>query len=114
QSFPLLFLYRKELPDSGGAGRYRGGLSAESCFIPHNTPFVTQDTLSSGNATPTSPGMMGGYPSTTNAYTFVRNSDVLERFSAGAMPDDARDVRGDEVVLQLREENFRQNPSDVY
>ena len=34
QSFPVLFLYRKELPDSGGAGRFRGGMSAESCFIP--------------------------------------------------------------------------------
>ena len=70
QNFPILFLYRKELADSGGAGQYRGGLSAESCFIPHNTDVITQDTLSSGNATPTSPGIMGGYPSTTNAYSF--------------------------------------------
>ena len=114
QSFPVLFLYRKELPDSGGAGRYRGGLSAESCFIPHNTASITQDTLSSGNATPTSTGMMGGYPSTTNAYTFVRNSDILDRFDAGGMPEDSSEVRGDEVVLQLREENFQQYPADVY
>ena len=62
QSFPVLFLYRKELPDSGGAGRFRGGMSAESCFIPHNTEEIVQDTLSSGNAAPTSPGLMGGYP----------------------------------------------------
>ena len=48
QSFPVLFLYRKELPDSGGAGRFRGGMSAESCFIPHNTEEIVQDTLSSG------------------------------------------------------------------
>jgi len=47
QSFPLLFLYRKEVIDSGGAGRHRGGLSAESCFIPHHTDAITQDTLSS-------------------------------------------------------------------
>ncbi|MEQ9061026.1 MAG: hydantoinase B/oxoprolinase family protein [Gammaproteobacteria bacterium] len=114
QSFPVLFLYRKELPDSGGAGRYRGGLSAESCFIPHNTDAITQDTLSSGNATPTSPGMMGGYPSTTNAYAFVRNSDVFDRFGHGNMPEDIGEVEGDEVTLQLREENFLQYPSDVY
>src|SRR5208282_4117526 len=68
QTFPLLFLYRKEVVDSGGAGRYRGGLSAESCFIPHRTEVITQDTLSSGNAIPTSLGMMGGYPATTNVY----------------------------------------------
>ncbi len=114
QSFPVLFLYRKELPDSGGAGKYRGGLSAESCFIPHNTDVIMQDTLSSGNATPTSPGMMGGYPSTTNAYTFVRNSDVFDRIASRVMPEDVTEIEGDEVILQLREENFEQRLSDVY
>jgi N-methylhydantoinase B len=114
QSFPVLFLYRKELPDSGGAGKYRGGLSAESCFIPHNTPRIVQDTLSSGNATPTSPGMMGGYPSTTNAYTFIRNSDILDRIRNSQLIEDTSEVRGEPELLQLRQENFEQLPADVY
>lgn len=114
QSFPILFLYRKELPDSGGAGKYRGGLSAESCFVPHNTGHVVQDTLSSGNATPTSPGMMGGYPSTTNAYRFYRGTDVLERHRRSRMIEDISEVRGEEETLQLRQENFVQYPDDVY
>ncbi len=114
QSFPILFLYRKELPDSGGAGKYRGGLSAESCFIPHNTDFITQDTLSSGNATPTSPGMMGGYPSTTNAYTFLRDTDIATRMQQSRMIEDASEVEGKPELLQLRQENFIQNPADVY
>ncbi|MGI9607301.1 MAG: hydantoinase B/oxoprolinase family protein [Acidimicrobiales bacterium] len=114
QSFPVLFLYRKELPDSGGAGRYRGGLSAESCFIPHNTDVITQDTLSSGNATPTSPGMMGGYPSTTNAYTFIRDSDIFSRMSNAVMPEDCDEIEGDAVTLQLRQQGFEQNAADVY
>ena len=114
QNFPILFLYRKELPDSGGAGKYRGGLSAESCFIPHNTEVITQDTLSSGNATPTSPGIMGGYPSTTNGYTFIKNSDIESHIARAEMPEDTSEVHGDEVILQLREENFEQHRSDVY
>ena len=114
QSFPILFLYRKELPDSGGAGKYRGGLSAESCFIPHNTDFITQDTLSSGNATPTSPGMMGGYPSTTNAYTFLRDTDIASRMQQSRMIEDTSEVTGKAELLQLRQENFIQNPTDVY
>jgi N-methylhydantoinase B len=114
QSFPILFLYRKELPDSGGAGKYRGGLSAESCFIPHNTDHIVQDTLSSGNATPTSTGMMGGYPSTTNAYTFVRNSDILELNARSEMVEDISEVQGQDELLQLRQENFIQHPADVY
>ncbi|MBI5615619.1 MAG: hydantoinase B/oxoprolinase family protein [Gammaproteobacteria bacterium] len=114
QSFPILFLYRKELPDSGGAGKYRGGLSAESCFIPHNTTHIVQDTLSSGNATPTSSGMMGGYPSTTNAYVFLRDTDILERNGRSQMIEDVTEVSGREELLQLRQENFVQNGADVY
>jgi N-methylhydantoinase B len=114
QSFPLLFLYRKEVTDSGGAGKFRGGLSAESCFIPHNTGKITQDTLSSGNAIPTSTGMMGGYPGTPNRYRFIRDSDILERLGRCEMVEDAEDVRGTKVTLQLRQENFEQHPSDVY
>jgi N-methylhydantoinase B len=114
QSFPLLFLYRKEVPDSGGAGRFRGGLSAESCFIPHNTDKVVQDTLSSGNAIPTSTGMMGGYPGATNGYRFVRNTDILERLARRAMVDDIAEIPGETVTLGLRQENFEQHPPDVY
>jgi N-methylhydantoinase B len=114
QSFPLLFLYRKEVPDSGGPGRWRGGLSAESCFIPHNTDKIVQDTLSSGNAIPTSTGMMGGYPGTTNIYRFVRNSDILARLGRRDMVEDIADVRGEVVTLGLRQENFSQHPADVY
>jgi N-methylhydantoinase B len=114
QNFPLLFLYRKELIDSGGAGKFRGGLSGESCFVPRNTGAVVQDTLASGCATPTTLGMMGGYPSTTNGYRFITQSDILDRFAARQMPEDASEVKGTPVTLELRQENFVQKPADVY
>ena len=114
QDFPVLFLYRKEVPDSGGAGKFRGGLSAESCFVPHNTPSITQDTLSSGNATPTGTGMMGGYPGTTNEYKYVRHSDIQDRIESRKMIDDISEVAGESVTLQLRQVNFEQLPADVY
>src|SRR5258705_11814374 len=53
QSFPVLFLYRKEICDSGGAGKYRGGLSAAACFIPPRTGSITPEPPSSGTALPT-------------------------------------------------------------
>lgn len=114
QDFPLLFLWRRELPDSGGAGRFRGGLSGESCFIPHNTASIVQDTLASGCAIPTSLGMMGGYPSTTNGYTYIAGSDILSRFEAGRMPERPEEIEGKAVTLQLRQQNFIQRPEDVY
>jgi N-methylhydantoinase B len=114
QSFPMLVLYRKEVVDSGGAGRWRGGLSAETCFVPHRTPVITHDTLSSGNAIPTSTGMMGGYPATVNVYKFVRNTDIKERLARSELISDIADVKGTTEELQLRQENFLQHPADVY
>jgi N-methylhydantoinase B len=114
QTFPLLFLYRKEVPDSGGAGKFRGGLSAESCFIPHHTDKIIQDTLSSGNAVPTSTGLMGGYPGTPNIYRFRVHTDILERHKARKMIEDMDELQGEVVTLELRQENFVQEPTDVY
>jgi N-methylhydantoinase B len=114
QTFPVLFLYRKEVIDSGGAGKYRGGLSAESCFVPHRTEQITHDTLSSGNAIPTSTGMMGGYPGSVNVYKYVRDSDIKARLQRRQMIGDIAEVQGESVTLQLREQNFTQKPADVY
>ena len=114
QTFPLLFLYRKEVVDSGGAGKWRGGMSAESCFVPHGTERITHDTLSSGNATPTSPGMMGGYPGSVNAYKFRRGTDVKKRLERREMISDIAELGGRDEVLQLRQENFLQESEDAY
>jgi N-methylhydantoinase B len=114
QSFPVLFLYRKEITDSGGAGKWRGGLSAESCFIPHGTDRITHDTLSSGNAIPTSTGMMGGYPGAVNRYRFLRESDVLERMKRSELVTDIDQLSGKPETLQLRQQDFSQHQNDVY
>src|SRR5258708_24095072 len=114
QSFPVLFLYRKEIADSGGAGKFRGGLSAESCFIPHGTDQIKQGTLSSGNAVPTSTGMMGGYPGAVNRYQFLKNSNVLEKMKSSELVGDIRELKGEAETLQLRQQDFTQGPADVY
>jgi N-methylhydantoinase B len=114
QSFPLLILHRKENTDSGGAGKYRGGNSASVAFIPHGTTHITQDTESSGAAIPTAPGLAGGYPANTNYYRFKRNTDVLQRFARRRIPASMDEVEGREELLQLRQIDIHQGPSDVY
>jgi N-methylhydantoinase B len=114
QSFPVLFLYRKEITDSGGAGKWRGGLSAESCFIPHGTDQITHDTLSSGNAIPTSTGMMGGYPGAVNRYRFLKESNIFEKIKKSELVNDIDELEGKKEELGLRQQDFTQNPADVY
>jgi N-methylhydantoinase B len=114
QSFPILTLYRRENTDSGGAGKYRGGNSAITAFVPHGTDEIWHETESSGAAIPTAPGLYGGYPACTNAYDFKVNTDIRDRFRARQMPDDIGDVGGQEQLLQLRQIGIRQGPSDIY
>jgi len=63
---------------------------------------------------PTSTGMMGGYPGAVNRYRFTRDSDILERMQRSEMPTDISQVSGREETLGLRQQDFVQNPADVY
>jgi N-methylhydantoinase B/oxoprolinase/acetone carboxylase alpha subunit len=111
---PMLVPFSQHWEDSGGAGKYRGGLSAESCFIPHGTDSIVHDTLSSGNAIPTSTGMMGGYPGAVNRYRFLKESNVFEKMKASELVNDIDELKGESETLQLRQQDFVQNPADVY
>jgi N-methylhydantoinase B len=114
QEFPMLFLYRKELTDSGGAGRFRGGQGAQSCFIAHKTDRLTHDTICAGAAIPSSYGLMGGFPAGPNAFFFKKNTDIKARFARGAIPTDISQLNGEDYAVQLRDTGFEQTDVDAY
>jgi N-methylhydantoinase B len=58
--------------------------------------------------------MMGGYPGAVNRYQFVRNSNVLERLKGSDFVSDIRELKGEPETLQLRQQDFVQNPADAY
>jgi N-methylhydantoinase B len=57
---------------------------------------------------------MGGYPATPNVYRFRKHTDILKRHKALDMIEDMDELEGEAVTLQLRQENFIQEPADVY
>jgi N-methylhydantoinase B len=114
QLYPMLILSRREIPDSGGAGKFRGGMSAEVAFIPHNTGEIIHNTVSSGSAVPTSAGLMGGYAGMTNVITFAKDTQVLQRFAAGLLAQGPAEIGGELAAVALRQEMFRQGPGDVF
>jgi len=61
QAGPLLYLWRREIPDSGGAGAYRGGNSLEAMYVPWKVDHAELAHSSPGGVLPT-PGVRGGYP----------------------------------------------------
>jgi N-methylhydantoinase B len=64
RNFPLLYLHRRHVKDGGGAGKYRGGIGAESAFTLHHCPEDKIKVVAMGVAglRNSGQGIFGGYP----------------------------------------------------
>ncbi|MBX6382578.1 MAG: hydantoinase B/oxoprolinase family protein [Microbispora sp.] len=111
---PALFLYRREKPDSGGAGKFRGGNSLELAWVPHKTDVIMQTTTACGCAIPTARGLFGGLAGSPNRYDYVEGSDVQERLRGGTVPQDLDELRGRRRELLPKETGIAQTVHDVY
>jgi N-methylhydantoinase B len=71
--FPLRYLWRRERPDSGGPGSFRGGVGADNVYVLHHAgaEFVST-AFSHGVQPPTASGVAGGEPGMQNAFAVVR------------------------------------------
>ena len=114
-AFPMLYLWRREEADSGGAGRFRGGVGASSCFIPHDSPLggVHLVVSAPGKALPLAGGLSGGMPAGTQHDVLLRSTDILAQFAAGRIPASLSDLSGDTELLPSHHETDL-GPADVY
>jgi N-methylhydantoinase B len=93
--YPVLALWRREEPDSGGPGRRRGGVSASMAITPHGTSFPIGLVLASnGKAISQNNGLAGGYPGNTGVEWIARGADVTTMLGAGKVPADLDEVGG--------------------
>jgi N-methylhydantoinase B len=94
--YPILYLYRRQTPDSGGPGMFRGGAGVSLMYTVHGVEEIPTKILHTfGVEQPESPGLCGGYPSTTNQFAIVRDSDVVARLAAGEVPQALEELSGD-------------------
>ena len=83
QSMPMLYLGRSILPDSGGAGRYRGGVSFISTWLLHRTSHLRLVTSEHSSRVFDNAGMCGGYPAPTcQMHRVVRDTNIAEVVAA--------------------------------
>jgi N-methylhydantoinase B len=112
--YPMLYLWRKEQPDSGGAGRFRGGNGAELALVPHGTDGISMFTISSEVAVP-GPGIFGGYPSSTNLYALVRGANVGAQIAeTGRMPGSLSELSGEVDWVPAKSFDRRPTTDDVW
>lgn len=106
QAFPKLFLYRRVVPDSAGAGMYRGGHAHEYAVVPQGggTDSVTAVvTPGSGEAFPAASGVCGGYPGATTAHRLFRDGrDAALDRPPGETPG-VEDVRAQSVTVRAED-----------
>lgn len=74
--FPILYLHRSANTDGGGAGRHHGGVSPSSALTLHDTHWMHGVLVAHGVSTPTSQGIHGGHPGSTNRLAIVRGADI--------------------------------------
>lgn len=111
---PMLYLWRREEPDSGGPGQFRGGVTASLCFVPHDTAAPMMQVVSgSGKSIPMNPGLAGGYPGSSQADLAVRSSNAKELLAQGLIPSSLDEIAGDHQVLACEDELLL-SPDDVH
>src|SRR4029077_7758440 len=59
---PVLYLWRAEVPDSGGPGEHRGGVGLDVALIPWGTPAMIAICIGSARSVRDCLGYAGGYP----------------------------------------------------
>ena len=100
---PALLLYRRELCDGGGAGRFRGGAAVEFGSIPHKLPIDPGVcvTFAAGVRVPAGRGLSGGHPGAATSNVILRGTNVGELFAAGRMPSSIEEITAGSVEVQL-------------
>jgi N-methylhydantoinase B len=91
--FPIRYLFRRRLIDSGGPGKFRGGAGGEMAIVAHDAPDGGIHYVLSGKGPrfPQSDGLCGGYPGAVNDYVWVhapKDGNKPDRFAdkLGAIP----------------------------
>lgn len=110
---PVLYLWRRERPDTGGPGRNRGGVSIEMGITPYLGGATGATLATHGVTQPNCAGIFGGYPGGGAGYKLVRKSDVFDRFAANDPAASMTDLTGDTVELEAKTPLFAIAEGDV-
>lgn len=99
---PVLYLNRRIVLDSAGAGMFRGGMAGELCVklydSPSNRLFVSLKGM--GSEALLGFGISGGYPAHNVKIRVVKNSNHADKISSGVVPSGLEELEGDLLVLR--------------
>lgn len=100
QRFPVLYLSRRMLPDSAGAGRYRGGCAGEWVRVLYGIEEADDNTFYIGRDFGAH-GIEGGEEGSRARIDVKRGTDVFDHFRRGHVPR-YEELGGAEEMLDQR------------
>jgi N-methylhydantoinase B/oxoprolinase/acetone carboxylase alpha subunit len=110
---PVLQVYRRELTDTGGSGRYRGGVTVGFGNVVHNAGSeATLGVTASGTAMPGGFGLSGGAPGAAVSNVILRGTDVRDCLAAGRIPLGAEDLTAERMDVQQAKDFTQLGPDD--
>lgn len=95
--YPVLYLFRRHLQDSGGPGKFRGGRSGELAYTIYDAPTGQLEGLFAGTGAemPNAIGIAGGLPGSAISIARVVDTDIKARIDAGQpLPDRLKSIDG--------------------
>jgi N-methylhydantoinase B len=114
-SYPVLYLYRRIQPDTGGAGRFRGGNTLSMMYVCHDVDVIPTKIMHAiGTLQPGSTGIAGGYPSCTNQFVIKRDTNIRQMLARGYVPSELDEIDGDLEVYSDSIVKTSQSAADVY
>ena len=112
--YPMLYLSREELTDSGGAGQYRGGNTVVSRFIAHGNDGINHSLTSSAQESCATTGVAGANPAAPNRVRMARRTKVRQMLKDGVVPRTFEEAGGEVELIPTKARDFFQGPDDIY
>lgn len=112
--YPMLYLYRRQEKDTGGPGKFRGGVGLGSMYIAHDVEEIPHKVVhATGVQQPETVGIAGGYPGSTHVTKFKRNTNILELLKKGTIPSSLDEIDGEFEVPPPMVDSYLKK-TDVY
>jgi len=113
-NFPLFFQFKKLRPNSGGAGKYRGGLGLEYAWSIYDVPTMNTVLFNQRFRVPHI-GMFGAELVSTSLFVHAVDSDVKTRLASGTPhPTSIEELPGEHIITPMNDQTTTLSDRDVF